>query len=463
MDIPIIIVCYNNYKYVQNTLEQILRINQDYYKNIQIINNNSTCLKTITFLNTVDVKVIYNPVNAGPWITPYYNSHIYNVLPDKFILTDPDLKFNEHLPTNFIEILEMLSDKYKTSKIGFHLDISDHELMFPETNTKGNFNSLDEFKNHYLENKLDDTYELYKYDIDTTFCLINKKYTHHEIRVAGNFTAKHLPWYIENEIYTVYENYMNNINPVYNNGYVISTTSNTITNYIENKYLKIYKNNELFLVENDETNLNFVFWKNIYSQWENDTFHVFDRYLSQDKVFIDIGAWIGTTAMYGERKSKHVYCIEADNISLHDLSLNLKTNCTNYTVIDKAIYNVDSKVKFGKNIHLGNSKMNDSTSHIYTDDTVSDDYYIKDTITIHNIIKTYKINIHEISLIKVDIEGGEEHILHDLFDLRIKYDVPLYISFHYSWWNDKNLDRFSFLTCDNKNQIITYPFTSILF
>ena len=33
------------------------------------------------------------------------NSNIYNSLPDKFILTDPDLQFNENLPNNFIEIL----------------------------------------------------------------------------------------------------------------------------------------------------------------------------------------------------------------------------------------------------------------------------------------------------------------------------------------------------------------------
>ena len=32
-DIPIVIISYNNYKFVQNTLKQILRINKDYYNN----------------------------------------------------------------------------------------------------------------------------------------------------------------------------------------------------------------------------------------------------------------------------------------------------------------------------------------------------------------------------------------------------------------------------------------------
>jgi GT2 family glycosyltransferase len=34
MDIPIIIISYNNYKYIKNTLNQILKINKEYYKSI---------------------------------------------------------------------------------------------------------------------------------------------------------------------------------------------------------------------------------------------------------------------------------------------------------------------------------------------------------------------------------------------------------------------------------------------
>ena len=41
MNIPILIICYNNYKYVNDTLLQIKRINKNYYNNIQIINNTS--------------------------------------------------------------------------------------------------------------------------------------------------------------------------------------------------------------------------------------------------------------------------------------------------------------------------------------------------------------------------------------------------------------------------------------
>lgn len=550
MNIPIIIICYNNYKYVENTIQQIRRINKrctsqnksdcaeytsesksdcmehksenksdcvehtsdnksdcvEYtsenksnsvehtsenksdceehtvpnktdcvehtapnesdcteYNNIQILDNCSTCSDTINFLKNIDVKVIYNDTNSGPWILPNNNAHIYNILPNKFILTDPDLEFNENLPTNFIEILANLSDKYNCNKIGFALDISDFDKMYNCAYCHNK--NIYDWEIQWWNNKIDDNdYELYHSCIDTTFSLINKKYhneNHHSncVRIAGNFTAKHLPWYKDNKVYTVYENYLINKNTT-----SISTIANIIVSHIDRTYSKIYKNKEFFFIENKTGDPNLHFWKNIFTNWENETFDVFDKLLDKNKIFIDIGAWIGTTSMYGSRKSKHVYCIEADNKAFNDMASNLKINCeNNYTLINKAIYNInDNDIKFGKNKFLNNSKMNDSTSQIYNDNETSDEFYLIKTITLQNIIETNNINPTEISLIKVDIEGGEEYILNDLYDVYKKYNVPLYISFHYTWWKDKNLERFVFLTEIQKQNIIGNPFTSIL-
>ena len=180
---------------------------------------------------------------------------------------------------------------------------------------------------------------------------------------------------------------------------------------------------------------------------------------------IDIGGWIGTTCMYGSRKSKHVYCIEADIKSYNDMVSNCKINCeNNYTLLNKAIYDTDDiDVKFGKNLFLDNSKMNDSTSHIYNEDEVSNEYNTVKTITLNRILEIYNIDPNEISLIKVDIEGGEEYILNDLYNMYKEYNVALYISFHYTWWKDKNLKRFDFMTEEMRNNIENNPFTSIVF
>ena len=57
------------------------------------------------------------------------------------------------------------------------------------------FRKLMRRKSHKIENE---DYELYYADVDTTFCLVNnqfKKNPSNNLRIAGNFTAKHLPWY----------------------------------------------------------------------------------------------------------------------------------------------------------------------------------------------------------------------------------------------------------------------------
>lgn len=420
MNIPIIIICYNNHRYVENTLAQISKINIDYYKDIIILNNASTCIDTIEYLKNVKVAVYNNPRNLGPWITWDNNNHIYNVLPDKFILTDPDLKLNKNIPSNFVEILATLSDKYKTTKIGLALDISDHDKFHTTTSYMNNL-TICEWEKQFWEKKIDDDkYELYNADIDTTFCLINKNNILNgndlKIRVAGDFLAKHIPWYIDNEVYNIYDNYVACINTTH-----ISTISRIVKPYVEENYLRIYKNSELFLIRNDENNPMLSFWKDIYSSWENEMFEVFDKYLSKDKVFIDLhcadAAGAAATTMYASRKSKHVYVVNdgygsgSSDVFSDIASSNLQENCANnYTLINK------------------NEEL-------------------------ESIIKTYDINTTDISLIKVDIKGREEDILGYLYDIHIKFGVHLYIKVYYNEWNDKNLDRFPFLSSIHKQTI----------
>jgi hypothetical protein len=205
-NVPIIIICYNNHKYVKNTIDQILKINPSYKKSIIIMNNSSNNAKTVEYLEHIDPEIsIKNMQNNGPWITPENNSDFYNELPEKFILTDPDLEFNKKLPTNFIEILSKLSDKYKTSKIGFAINILDVDNMYPFEYIKNVYEWETKF---WIYRNNDEEYQLYHADIDTTFALINKKYwTNSTLRIAGDFTCRHLPFYVNNGINTIEDEY----------------------------------------------------------------------------------------------------------------------------------------------------------------------------------------------------------------------------------------------------------------
>ena len=456
MDIPVLIISFNNHRYVENTIKQLENLSPTKMSNIIIMDNNSSDINTINFINKTSYKVIRNTENKGPWIERYPD--LYESLPNQFIVTDPDLEFNSNLPKNFIEIMSDLSNKFGCHKIGFALDISDFDQMY--NSIYYNNLSIYDWEKQFWDNKIDDTnYELYNAEIDTTFCLINKQASNissKRIRIAGNFTAKHIPWYTKNLFYNEYEKYIYGINS-------FSTISKLFLTNVRDNYSITNKNDEKFLINNSITeNLNF--WKKIYPTWEPDTFAIFDKLLKKNKVFIDIGAWIGTTSMYGCRKSKHVYSVEADNLSIKDLSINLSNNCinNNYTVIDKAVFNEDdATINFGKNIFMKDSKMNDSTSQILNKNS-GFSTQVK-TITINSILKNYNIEPSSISLIKVDIEGGEENILNDLYVLYKKHKVSLYISIHYEWWKNNDLNRFSFLNQKNKDQIKNNPFVDLLF
>lgn len=462
-EIPVLIVCFNNHLYVENTIRQLKKFNL----NLHIMDNASTNPKTIEYLKNATVPVFWNKTNQGPWVNIYCNVPVYEQMPQKFILTDPDLEFNPNLPMNFVDIMIDLSIEYETHKLGLALDISDFDKMYQSSSYSDGRNIYNTEIGGWLW-RVDigesaSKYEMYFTGTDTTFHLIDKIGYHstvRSIRIAGDFMARHIPWYRENSVLNKYEEYMS-----YKGTEHISTMSRIIIPDIESKYIRVEKNGEIFLIEDTDTDQNIDFWKRRYSDWENDTFAVFDAHLDESKVFIDIGGWIGTTCMYGGRKSKRVIVVEADSESIKDLRKNCSLNCNNVDIVNKAVFSADkSEVFFGRNkFWSAESKVNDSMSQVYdiTDD-ISECNTVK-TITVRGILEEYGVAPSEISLVKVDIEGGEEVILDDLYQLHRDHKVPLYISFHQCWWKDKNLDRFTFLTDDHKTAITRDPFTSILF
>lgn len=415
MDIPIVVVCYNNFRYVENMIEQIRKINPAYFKNIHILNNCSTCPETIDFLKKTDANVIYNHENSGPWINKTQNGHIYNMLPEKYILTDPDLEFSEKMPSNFIEILSELSDKHNCYKIGLALKIDDYEDMYTSEYINGT--TIYTWEQQFWKTREpNDVYEIYNAPVDTTFCLVNKN-KDGELRISGDFIALHLPWYKKNKIYNVYENYLANKNTTY-----ISTIARLTIPYIENNYMKVMKNNEMFFIENKP---DMYFWRHVFGEWDPELYGIFDKYLSSDKVFIDIGGSFGVSAMYASRKAKFVYSLELPGTAVDDMVANMKDNCkNNYKLI-----------------------FNDYTS----------------SFSLNCFIESENIDSDEISLVKINIEGGEENILAELYSAHKLNNITVCVIVSYNKWVDKNLERFPFLTVSDKEKIQERSMAKIMF
>ena len=196
--IPVVVICFNNHVLVEHTISQLrgLEVN-----NIIVIDNASTWDDTQSWLSSAcGFELIANKKNYGHkcWLQP----DVFNKLPNFFCVTDPDLLFNPSHPANFLEILLERSLSTQAQRVGFALDISDGDLMFQDRDYHKGC-SIVEWEGQFWRQRVSHpTLDVYFARIDTTFHLFSKlgKWQIH-LRLGGDFTAKHLPWYLNDPVF----------------------------------------------------------------------------------------------------------------------------------------------------------------------------------------------------------------------------------------------------------------------
>lgn len=204
-NIPIILIAFNNISYLKNMLKQ-LKERKIKDGDIWIWDNNSTYSPLLKFYEQISTRynLIKNNKNYGPHF--FTNPKVLNLLPNFFAVSDPDLYFNKNMPDDFLEYLKKVTIDLSVFKAGLALDISydpnfngelqskDHEMTIKQWESQFWSFPLKEYKNP----------QIYKAHIDTTFAVYNKKFIsngfYDAVRVADNFTCKHLPWYKNNNI-----------------------------------------------------------------------------------------------------------------------------------------------------------------------------------------------------------------------------------------------------------------------
>ena len=191
--IPIVVICYNNLTFVKNFVSQLLRFPNP----IIIMDNCSTYPPMKIYYDNIQQEI-------GDRITIHrfntnYGHNVYKIrgdlLPNQFIISDPDLLLHPDMPINMSDILLALSEAYGASKVGTALDLSDRD-KFVDCPNYHNQNNIYQHEIQFWSYRIQyPKLELYRAAIDTTFCLVNRDKAGFPIRIAGNFTAKHLPWY----------------------------------------------------------------------------------------------------------------------------------------------------------------------------------------------------------------------------------------------------------------------------
>lgn len=186
-----VIIGYNQYTFIRNMVKQL----EKYTSDIVIIDNASTFKKLLDYYqNEYPYTLLKQKENHGHMV--YHREPIQKLLGNHYILTDPDLLFNPKLPDNFIDVFLELSNFFGVNKVGFALCIKAKnlrkDLFFSNK-------SLMQWEKQFWKQKLayakDPSLQLYSAHVDTTFCLVNKTFPHHSIRVAGDYTCFHIPWH----------------------------------------------------------------------------------------------------------------------------------------------------------------------------------------------------------------------------------------------------------------------------
>ncbi len=189
-EIPIVINNRNRYEFLKMLIESL---EQRGYRNIIILDNNSTWPPLLGYYKSIPYKVVYLGKNLG------YNAleklALYKTIrKNYFVYTDPDILPVENCPDDFLSyFMEVLKRYPKVQKVGFALKIDDLPDHFADKH------KVIEWESALYKKPLESG--IYQADIDTTFALhrpyavISTRGNFKMIRTGDPYMAYHMPWY----------------------------------------------------------------------------------------------------------------------------------------------------------------------------------------------------------------------------------------------------------------------------
>lgn len=186
----------------------------------------------------------------------------------------------------------------------------------------------------------------------------------------------------------------------------------------------INKNGHIIVV--DDTTQH-AFWNNYENnEWEPFTFKILDNFLCQEDNYLDLGAWIGPTALYASYLCNKCFAVEPDIVAFNELLTNIDlTQQQNIVAYNCAIFNYNGLLQLGNDSGLGNS---------VTRLGQSQNLFEVECFKLSSFVNQYALD--NIRFIKMDVEGCEEFILEDLEFFSMLKPV-LYVSLHDFWFVDK--------------------------
>ena len=158
--------------------------------------------------------------------------------------------------------------------------------------------------------------------------------------------------------------------------------------------------------------------------WEPQTFRIFERFIDPQRSFIDMGAYVGVTLLYGCQIARRAYGIEPDPIAFAQLQANVAANqplTDNVRLHELCIAPRSGTVAFGNCGEGG-----DSVSSLLFGDRRT--HWQVPALTFEDFVRQNQID--DCGFIKMDIEGGEYALLPTMLGYLRAHRPTLHLSLH---------------------------------
>lgn len=192
-EIPIIINNFNRLNYLEKLLKGLEKRG---YKNIHILDNQSTYPPLLEFYKKTKHKVHFLDKNYG--FRALWKSGMYHKFKNNyFAYTDPDLEIIDECPDDFLEFFRKALQKNKLwVKVGFSLkidDIPNHNPLKENVLLWEKTFYTKRVKTHFFRAPVDTTFGLYP---PYSF----KHVRSHQAKIFRSdipYQMRHLPWYVD--------------------------------------------------------------------------------------------------------------------------------------------------------------------------------------------------------------------------------------------------------------------------
>jgi hypothetical protein len=190
-NIPVFIISYNRLGYLSNLIEWLEKAG---YKNIHIVDNNSTYPPLLDYLSRSRHQVHRLDKNYGHlvvWECGLFDPILKSV---NYVVSDCDILPVEECPANAVEYFHGILSKYQNfTKAGFSIKIDD----LPESYLLKE--KVTDWEKQFWETRIEEN--LFEAAIDTTFALYRPGIYPTDdrwwrsIRAGFPYMSRHLPWY----------------------------------------------------------------------------------------------------------------------------------------------------------------------------------------------------------------------------------------------------------------------------